>query len=144
MAIVRFLGDKIVCLSTDTFPDTLDGATLLTIDSLREYIRYNGSWVLMSGSQMSSGFSTIFREDYSVTSPITSGTPITIPNSRYYASGLNRLQVGLNGVLQQRHWALTGADYREMSTTSVAFSYALPTGSVVNFTIFSKDPTVTS
>lgn len=144
MAVIRFLGDRYAAISTDQLPDVLDGGHLIFLDNLKEYVRYNGSWIQLSGSQMSSGFSTVFREDYTVTSATASGVQIGIPNSRYYASGLNRLQVGVNGILQQRHWALTGADYMEVSTTGVAFCYALPTGAVVNFTIFSKDPTVTS
>jgi len=75
---------------------------------------------------------TIYRETYTAPSDITAGTSITIPNGRSYSVGENNLMVYVNGVLQTKN-----EEYTEDSSTSISFTYDLPSGAIIDFVIFS-------
>jgi hypothetical protein len=75
--------------------------------------------------------STVYREKAIIpTGGYAAGTSITIPNSRVYVLGSNRLQVFRDGILQE----LTD-DYVETTTSSVTFQYALPEDTRITFII---------
>ena len=145
MGLIRLIGDQYALLSTDQKPDCLDGGTCIELDSGKRFYRQNGTWMLDYSSLIVSGFSTIFREDYQIPSGgIASGVAFAVPNGRIYVTGTNRLQVACNGIIQQRNSGWMDRDYQEASNTGIYFSYALPSGSIVDFTIFSKDSSITT
>lgn len=77
--------------------------------------------------------STAYREKYVVgAGGLVALTDITIPNSRTYVLGTNRLLVFRDGILQD-----LVDDYNEVSATSIEFVYDLPAGSKVTFVILS-------
>jgi hypothetical protein len=75
--------------------------------------------------------STVYREKIVV--PVggyATGTSITIPNSRVYVLGSNRLQVFRDGILQE-----PVDDYVEATTSTVKFQYNLPEDTRITFII---------
>lgn len=73
-----------------------------------------------------------YVEYYTVPSGgVSAGTQITIPNSRTYTTGTSMLMVFRDGVKQE-----PGSDYTETSSTTVSFTYDLPSGSRITFLIF--------
>ena len=58
MAILRYAGDKITCLSGDTKPlNIADGAQLYETDTLKIYLKVAGAWSEVTGYSGYSGFS---------------------------------------------------------------------------------------
>lgn len=76
----------------------------------------------------------IYNESYSVGSTITTGTPLTIPNSGVYTvtSGVTALNVFLNGqkLIFTTDWNTSGAG---PNYTAVSFTFDLLSGDVVEF-----------
>jgi len=80
---------------------------------------------------------TVYTEIYICPYNIAPLVPITIPGSRSYRVGSNKLLVFINGVLQQ---AGTSNDYREVGNTgdvatTVMFNYNLAQDSKITFII---------
>lgn len=76
--------------------------------------------------------STVYREKFTVpTAGYAAATAITIPNSRVYVIGSNRLQVFRDGWLME----LTD-DYLEDTTSTIKFQYAIPAGTKITFVIY--------
>jgi hypothetical protein len=70
MAIRRYAGDKITCLSSDIKPlDIMDGATAYETDTLIEYLKVNGVWHPITFGGSSASF--FLEED--VVSMVTAG-----------------------------------------------------------------------
>lgn len=83
-----------------------------------------------SADLMSSG---VARELYTApTGGIKTGTAITIPNNKTYVMGSNRLIV-----VRDRQMQIPTIDYTESTTNSIKFTYDIPTGTLVEFIIFS-------
>lgn len=145
MGLIRFIGDRYVCNSSDAFPNVLDGALLTTVDTFKQYIRQNGNWQMLSGSQLVSGFSNIVRLDYQVPSGgIASGIPIPIPGFTVYDSGRNRLEVHRDGIYQTKNSGWFDNDFEELNNTGIYMSMPLPSGCRLTFTIYSKDSSITT
>jgi len=119
------------------------GHVLPALDNTYDLGSATFSWrnIYADGSMVINGTTvgTIYRETYIVgNGGLAAGTPITIPNSRSYEFGTNKLQVFVNGILQEKD-TNSGAndnDYWEASSTSVDFTYALRQNSKVTFIIF--------
>lgn len=141
MGLIRFAGDRYAALSSDTFPDVMDGAKLTTVDTFAEYVRQNGAWIMLSGSQLVSGFSSVVRERLHLTGAHPSGSVIGIPNGRTFDAATNRLSVMLNGIQQSSG---LDNDYMEQSNSGTSFHFPLPTGSVITWDILKKDSSVTT
>ncbi len=100
--------------------------------------------VTVAGSLTASSFlkggvdiSTVYSEIYTCPYNIESLVPITIPGSKSYKVGSNKLLVFINGVLQQ---AGTSNDYREVGNTgdvatTVMFNYNIAQDSKITFII---------
>lgn len=76
----------------------------------------------------------IYSESYSVVSTLTTGSPLTLPNSGIYtvASGVTSLNTYLNGqrLIFATDWNTSGAG---PNYTAVSFTFDLLSGDVVEF-----------
>lgn len=74
---------------------------------------------------------TIYDETFSVGATISTGTPVTLPNSGTYSD--EELEVRLNGVRMD-----SGSDYSFVGSpprTQVTFTFDLVDGDVLNFRV---------
>ncbi len=81
---------------------------------------------------------TVYREYYTNPSNIAAQVSVTIPNSRTYSVGSNKLQVFVDGNFQKINTNSSSYDYDywEQSSSTVRFSYAVAAGSEIGFLIF--------
>jgi len=90
----------------------------------------NGSFNATSINVNGLPVGTVYREVSTLASPLLEDVAITIPNSKSYVIGSNKLLVFVNGDLQ-----FPTDDYTEFSTTSIKFTYDLPIGAKILFYI---------
>jgi len=110
-----------------------NGGLAIGTTSLSGYkVNINGSLnctaITVGGSPITS---TFYREVTTLSTEVVAGTAVTIPNSRTYTVGANKLLVFVNGLLQY----ITD-DYTESSTTAVTFTMDLPANTKILFQIF--------
>lgn len=141
MALTYYAGDYFVGLSGDTKPTGCqDGARFDESDTLLSYLKVSGSWLVKSAAITQTSFSYSYFENYLATGNITSGTSITIPNSKTYVTGANTLSLYVNGIRQRKNTSsiVIDNDYWETASSGVYLTYAIPSGSLLTFDIISK------
>ena len=130
MAIKYFVGNRMSALSTDTKPTGfLNGAILSEIDTGRTYVLSGNAWASMHPSYVE----RVIVPD----AGYASGLLVGVPNGRVYSTGVNELEVYINGWRQNPDTNLVSwdNDFQEFATTGVKIHYALASGSLVLFQV---------
>lgn len=120
MAIVRYAGDRIVCLSTDTFPsDVADGAVLFTADTNAIYLKNAGAWTPISaggGGGASTGYvlgisGVLATSIFNTGATLSAALATDIANLTTTGATLDARITGLSGALTVTGASLDGRLY---------------------------------
>ena len=110
-----------------------EGASLVGVEDSAGYFTGANVEAVLAELYLLAETATVEKEVAVNVGPITSGTPVTIPNANTYTlgSGVN-MDVYVNGQLM----VFGGTeDYTETSTTQVTFNFTIPAGSNITYII---------
>ena len=106
---------------------------------------YSSATVVVQGSDLEAAigaldaamnFASVSKAITRLTSPVASGSAITVADSLAYTishPGGKNMDVYLNGQLMQANTGTEFRDYLEASTTTIKFTFALPTNSYISY-----------